>query len=70
MKNSSKYNYLIEETCNRQINVRSAKLTIEFSWIKDHAGKLGKDLADLLATDAASDKDTSVIFDKIPKNTL
>jgi len=42
----------------------------EFSWTKAHAGNLGKDLADLLATDATSDKDTSVIFDRIPKNTL
>jgi len=41
----------------------------EFEWIKALAGNLGKDLADLLATDAASDKDTSVMFDMIPKAT-
>jgi len=42
----------------------------EFEWIKAHAGNLGKELADLLATDEASDKDISVIFVRIPKNTL
>jgi len=45
-------------------------MNIEFEWIKAHAGNLGKVLADLLATDAASDKDTSAILDRIPKNTI
>jgi len=40
----------------------------EFEWIKAHAINLGKDLADLLATDASSDKGTSVIFGRIHKN--
>jgi len=70
LKNASNHNYLIEEIRNRLINLRSAKWTIEFSWIKVHPGNLGNELADRLAKDAASDKDIPVVFDKIPMTTL
>jgi len=70
LKNASNHNYFIEEIRNRLINLRSAKWTIEFSWIKGHAGNLGNELADRLAKDAASDKDIPVVFDRIPKTTL
>jgi len=70
LKIASNHNYLIEEIMNRLINLRIAKWTIEFSWIKTHAGNLGNELADRLAKDAASDKDIPVVFDKIPKATL
>jgi len=69
MKNASNHNYLIEEITNRLINLRSAKWTIEFSWIEARAGNLGNELADRLAKDAASDKDIPVVFDRIPKTT-
>jgi len=70
LKNASNHNYLIEEIRNRLINLRSAKWTIEFSWIKAHAGNFGNELADHLAKDAVSDKDIPVFFDRIPKTTL
>ena len=52
------------------MNLRSAKWTIEFSWIKAHAGNLRNKPADHLAKDAASEKDIAVFFDRIPKTTL
>jgi len=52
------------------INLRSAKWTIEFPWIKAHEGSLGNELADRLAEDAANDKDSPVVYDRIPKITL
>ena len=70
LKNASNHNYLIEEIRNRLINLRSAKWTIEFSWMKDHAGKFGNELADRLAKDTASDKNIHVVFNRIPKTTL
>jgi len=70
LKNASNHNYLIEEIRNRLINLRSAKWTIQFSWIKAHAGNLGNELADRLAKVTASDKDIPVVFDRIPKTTL
>ena len=70
LKKASNHNYLIEEIRNRLINLRSAKWTIEFSWIKARAGNLGNELADRLAKDAASDKDIPVVFDRISKTTL
>ena len=70
LKNTSNHNYLIEEIRNMLINLRSAKWTIEFSWIKAHAGNYGNELADRLAKDAASVKDIPVVFDRIPKTTL
>jgi len=70
LKNASNHNYLFEEIRNRLMNLRSAKWTIEFSWIKAHAGNLGNELTDRLAKDAASDKDIPFVFDRIPKTTL
>jgi len=70
LKNASNHNYLIEEIRNGLINLRSAKWTIEFSWIKAHADNIGNELADRLAINAASDKDIPVVFDRIPKTTL
>jgi len=70
IKNASTHNYLIEEIRIRLINLRNAKWTIKFSWIKAHAGNLGNELADRLAKDAASDKNIPVVFDRIPKTTL
>jgi len=70
LKNASNHNYIIEEIRIRLITIRSAKWTIEFSWIMEHAGNLGNELADRLAKDAGSDKDIPVVFDRIPKTTL
>jgi len=68
--NASNHICLIEEIKKKLINFRSTKWTIEYSWIKAHAGKISNELADRLAEDAASDKDIPVVFDKIPKTTL
>jgi len=56
LKNASNHNYLIEEIRKKLITLRSNKWTIEFSWIKAHAGNFVNELADPLAKHAASNK--------------
>jgi ribonuclease HI len=70
LRNASNHNYLIEEIRKKLTNLRSNKWTIEFSWIKAHAGNFGNELADHLAKEAASNKDIPVVFDRIPKTDL
>ena len=70
LKEPSNYNYFVEEIKNKLINLRSAKWTIEITWIKAHAGNIGNKLADHLPTDAASETDIPVVFGRIPKTTL
>jgi len=70
LRNSSNHNYLDEEFRRNFTNLRGTKYTIEFSWIKAHAGNFGNELADRLAKQAASNKDIPVVFDRIPKTAL
>jgi len=70
LKDASKHNYLIEEVRKQLTTLRRTNWTIEFWWIKSHAGNPGNELADRLAKDAASNKNTPVVFDRIPKTTL
>jgi len=70
LKSASNNNYLIEETKKKLTKLRSTKWTIEFWWIKAHAGNFDNELADRLAKEAANNKDIPVVFDRIPKTTL
>ena len=70
LKNTSNYIYYIEEIKNRLIDLRSAKQTIEYSWIKGHASKISSEQAYRLAKDVASGKDIPVVFDRIPNTIL
>jgi len=70
LKDASNHNYLIEEVRKQLTILRRTNWTIEFSWIKSHAGNPGNELADRMAKDAASNKNTPVFFDRIPKTTL
>jgi len=70
LNDASNHNYLIEVVRKKLTNLRRTNWTIEFSWIKSHAGNPGKELADHLAKDAASNNNTPVVFDRIPKTTL
>ena len=69
LKDASNHNYLIEEVRKQLTILRRSNWTVEFSWIKSHADNPGNELADHLAKDAASNKNTPVVFDRIP-NTL
>ena len=70
LKDASNHNYLIEEVRKNLNILRRTNWTVEFSWIKSHADNPGKELADRLAKDAVSNRNTPVIFDRIPKTTL
>ena len=70
LRNASNHNYLIEEIRKKLTNLRNIKWTIEFSWIKAHAGYFGNELADHLAIEAASNKDMPVVFDRLSKTTI
>jgi len=70
LKDASNHNYLIEEVRKQLAILRRTNWTIEFSWIKSHVDNPGNELADRLAKDAASNKNTPVVFDRIPKTTL
>jgi len=70
LKDASNHNYLIVEVRKQLTILRRTNWTIEFSWIKSHAGNPGNELADRLAKDVASNKNTPVAFDRIPKTTL
>ena len=70
LKDASNHNYLIEEIRKQLAILRRTNWTIEFSWIKSHAGNPGNELVDRLAKVAASNKNTPVVFDGIPKTTL
>jgi len=70
LKEASNHNYLIEEIRKQIAILRRTNWTINFSWIKSHAGNPGNELADRLAKDAASNKNTPVVFDRITKTTL
>jgi len=44
--------------------------TIEYSWVKAHAGIYGNELADQLAKAAAKDNEAHITFNRIPISTL
>jgi len=66
----SNHNYLIEEVRKKLSILRGSNWTIEFSLINSHAGNPGNEITDRLAKDAASNNNTPVVFDRIPKTTL
>jgi len=70
LKDTSNHNYLTEEVRKQLTSLRRTNWAIEFLWIKSHAGNPGNELANRLAKDAASNKNTPVVFNRIPNTTL
>ena len=70
LKNVNNHSYLIEEIRKTIFNSERTNWTLEFLWVKAHAGVYGKELADHLATAADCNSDTVVSFNRIQKSKL
>ena len=66
LKNHNNHNYLIERIREKLKDLKMAKWTIEFSWVKAHAGIHGNEVADRLAKQAGQDIGLPLSFSKIP----
>jgi ribonuclease HI len=64
------HTYLIEKIRKKEIEMEKQNWKIEFIWIKAHAGHHGKELADLLAKEAATNRDINECYKRIPKSTV
>jgi len=70
LENVNNHGYLIEEIRKEVSILERVNWTIEFSWVKAHIGIYGNELADRLAKDTARNRDTTIVFNRIPKRTL
>jgi ribonuclease HI len=70
LRNINNHAYLVEEMRKRVASLDSYEWKITFSLVKAHVGIYGNELADRLARDAARSNETSITFNRIPKNTL
>jgi ribonuclease HI len=52
------------------IELENHKWTIEFNWIKVHAGHQGNELADQLVKEAATSNDINECYSRIPESTV
>lgn len=66
LKNSKNHNYLIEEIRQKIKTLQFKDWTIDFGWVRAHAGTYGNEVADRLAKQAARVRET-VSYSKIPK---
>ena len=70
LKNITNHKSLIEDIRNKVSLLSRNNWTVEFSWIKAHAGTYGNELADLLAKAAARNRDAVTCFTKLSKRTI
>jgi ribonuclease HI len=54
LKNRKNHTHLIEQIRKKVIELENHKWTVEFNWVKAHAGHQGNELADQLAKEAAT----------------
>jgi len=70
LKNPKNHTHLIEQIRKKVIELENQNWTIEFNWIKAHAGHQGNELADQLAKEAATSSDKNECYSRIPKSTV
>ena len=70
LQNTNNHSYLIEEIRKRLSYLDRANWTIGISWVKDHAGIYGNEMADQLAKGATRNSNTAVSFNRNPTSTL
>ena len=70
IKNTHNHSFLIEETRPILSKLERTNWNIVFSWVKAHVGIMGNELADQIAKAAATDKENTITYNRIPKSTL
>jgi ribonuclease HI len=70
LQKANNHTYILEEIRKRVAILESSEWKIEFSWVKDHVGIYGNEMADRLAKEAARRKDANILFNRIPNSTL
>jgi hypothetical protein len=70
LKNRKIHTHLIEQIRKKIIELENQNWTIEFNWIKAHAGHQGNELADQLAKEAVTSSDNNECYNRIPKSTV
>ena len=70
LQNQKKYTHLIEQIRTKVIELEQHEWKVGFSWIKEHAGHGGNELADQLAKEAASSKTIDWCYTKIQKSAV
>jgi ribonuclease HI len=70
LKNNFIHNYLIEGIRNVVRHLTLLDWTIDFGWVKAHAGIVGNEMADTFAREAAQDEDEqNIIYNGISTTT-
>ena len=70
LENANYHGYLIEEIRKGVSILERVNWTIEFAWVKAHISIYGNEPADRLAKDAARNRDTTIVFNRIQNSTL
>ena len=64
------HSFLVEEIRKNVPSLERKKWSIQFSWVKSHAGTRGNEIADRLAKEAARSGGTEYEFARIPESTI
>jgi hypothetical protein len=70
LKNSNIHTYLIEKMRRKVAEMGEIKRKIQFCWVGAHAGIQGKEIADTLAKEAATNEDIIECYKKVPKSVV
>jgi hypothetical protein len=70
LKNRKKHSILIENIRKEIKRLEELECTVFFKWVKAHTGIHGNEMADRLATEAATENTGEIVYDKIPRETI
>jgi len=70
LHNPKNHSFLVEEIRKKVTSLERKKWSIQFSWVKSHAGTRGNEITDKLAKEAARRGGTEYEFARIPKSTI
>jgi len=70
LQNQKKHKHIIEQIRTKVIEMEEQEWSVEFSWIKAHAGHHWNELADQLAKEAVNSKTIEECYIRIPKSAV